>query len=376
MMSAPTPCFTSPEEKQLYTKKDIQIQEFNLTFNNISFIIKLFLDEEKQLINILSNPKEKFIRVQYERCLSMEELISKNKQFKSFDNLDEALSLLIELFKKNKIVIKEYKENLQIKLEIKLLSLSGNEQTFDIDLYKKEINKDALIDQLITKTISLEKELDEIKKDNEKRDKEIELLKSTVNELKKEIENKNQINQIPNECCMNSRIVNDKSIEFVINHLKKIYNVNNDNIKFKPKLLYRATRDGFDSSSFHKKCDYIKGTLILIENNKGIRFGGFTMGTWDGNYIAKIDENAFCFSISLKKIYKVIKGKEAIRSDPRYGPVFLNDIFGFRKDNLKMGEAYYSTACNYDGCELDYEINGGEKDIYVEKMEVYQILFE
>jgi hypothetical protein len=375
-MSAPTPCFITPGEKLLTTKKDIQMQEYNLTFNNITFKIKLFLDEEKQQINILSNPNEKFIRVQYERLLSMEELIAKNKQFKSFDSIDEAFALLMELFKKNKIIIKEYKENLQLKLEVKLLSLSGNEQSFDINLYKKEIKKDILIDQLITKTISLEKELDEIKKDNEKRDKEIEILKKTVNELKKEIENKSQINQISNECCMNSRIVNDKSIEFVINHLKKIYHVNNDNTKFKPKLLYRGSRDGFEASTFHKKCDYIKGTLVLIENNKGIRFGGFTMGTWEGNYIAKIDENAFCFSISLKKIYKVIKGKEAIRSDPKYGPVFLNDIFGFRKDNLKMGESYYITACNYEGCELDYEINGGEKDIFVEKMEVYQILFE
>jgi len=372
MMSAPTPCFITPKEKQLNAKNE----EFNLTFNNIKFKIKLFLDEEKQLINILSNPNKNFIRVKYERLLSMNELISKNKQFKSFDTLDEALTLLIELFKKNKIIIKEYKENLQLKLEVKLLSLSGDEQSFDIDLYKKDINKDELIDQLISKTISLEKELDEIKKDNEKRDKEIELLKNTVNELKKGIENKNQINQPINEGCMNSRIVNDKSLEFVIKHLKKIYHIENDSKKFKPKLLYRGSRDGFEASAFHKKCDYIKGTLILIENDKGIRFGGFTMGTWDGDYIAKMDENAFCFSISLNKIYPVIKGKEAIRSDPRYGPVFLNDIFGFRKDNLKMGEVYNITACNYNGIELEYEINGCEKNLYVEKMEVYQVLFE
>ena len=376
MMSAPTPCFITPDEKPLITKKDIKIEEYNLIFNSITFKIKLFLNEEKQRINILSNLEEKFIRVQYERLLSMEELIAKNKQFKSFDTLDEALSLLIELFKKNKIVIKEFKENLQLKLEVKLLSLSGNEQSFDIDLYKKEINKDALIEQIITKTISLENELNKIKKDNEKRDKEIEMLKNTVNELKKTIENKNQINQIINEYSLNSKIVSDKSFEFIINHLKKIYHINNDNKKFKPKLLFRSSIDGFEASSFHKKCDYIKGTLVLIENNKGIKFGGFTMETWDGKYIAKMDENAFCFSISLKKIYPVIKKKEAIRSDPKYGPVFLNDIFGFRKDNLKIGEVYSNNACYYEGCKLDYEINGGEKDIYVDKMEVYQILFD
>ena len=165
-------------------------------------------------------------------------------------------------------------------------------------------------------------------------------------------------------------------MKFVVNELKNIYNITNDNKIFKAKLLYRGSRDGFESKIFHSKCDYIKGTLILVENNKGIKFGGFTKETWDGKYTAKLDENAFCFSISLKKIYRIIKNKEAIRVDAKFGPVFLNDIFGFRKENIEFGEVYAKIHCNYSGCENDFEINGGEKNIIVEEIEVYHIFFE
>ena len=92
--------------------------------------------------------------------------------------------------------------------------------------------------------------------------------------------------------------------------------------------------------------------------------------------MAKKDEDAFCFSISLKKIYKVIENKEAIRCKSNYGPVFLNDVFGFRKRDLSVGEAYSKPACNYSGFEFDCEINGCEKNIYVNEMEVFQVLFE
>lgn len=40
--------------------------------------------------------------------------------------------------------------------------------------------------------------------------------------------------------------------------------------------LFRGTRDGFSSSTFHSKCDGQGATLILILSDKGKVFGGFT----------------------------------------------------------------------------------------------------
>ena len=398
MEEAPTPFFEANKKENINNiTKDIH--EFTLTFNdNKSFKIKSFLNEEKKIIIISAILNEEFSIMEYEKLLTLDELIKQNKQFKTFDYINEAFYLIIKLFEKGKMTIKEYIENELVKLKIKLLSLSGDEQSFDIDLNKKEINKDIIINKLISKIIFLEKELKDMKKENEKRDKEIESLKDIINKLKdnknneSDKNNENNYNNNKNNnnkknnitlnnnneynFFMNSRIVNERSLKFIVNELKNVYNIINDNKIFKPKLLYRGSRDGFESKIFHSKCDNIKGTLIIIENNKGIKFGGFTKETWNGEYKAKFDENAFCFSISLKKIYKVIKNKEAIRVDPKFGPVFLNDIFGFRRDNINYGETYATVHCNYSGLENDFEINGGEKIIDVNDLEVYNVLFE
>ena len=83
-----------------------------------------------------------------------------------------------------------------------------------------------------------------------------------------------------------------EELEYIKNACK-----NNDqlliNRNFKPKLLYRATKDGDYSSVFHKKYDNIRDTLTLVKTNNGFIFGGY-----------KKDDKVFCFSIDLQKIYK------------------------------------------------------------------------
>ena len=51
-------------------------------------------------------------------------------------------------------------------------------------------------------------------------------------------------------------------------------------------LLYRGTRDGMNSSSFHNKCDYQGPTICLYKNDKGNIFGGYAYIQWtnDGKY--------------------------------------------------------------------------------------------
>ena len=123
-------------------------------------------------------------------------------------------------------------------------------------------------------------------------------------------------------------------------------------------------------------CDNIKGILILVKNDKGIKFGVFIKKTCDGDYNSKKDENAFCLSIPLKKINKIIKNKEDIRYDPNLGHVFLDDIFGFRKENLQNGESYINYHCHYLRYKLDFEINDVEKIIKPDEIKVFHIFFE
>ena len=42
---------------------------------------------------------------------------------------------------------------------------------------------------------------------------------------------------------------------------------NNLNVPFEWKLIYRATRDGFDTNGFHSKCNGVSNTLSLIQSD-------------------------------------------------------------------------------------------------------------
>ena len=73
--------------------------------------------------------------------------------------------------------------------------------------------------------------------------------------------------------------------------LAKIFKEQNNETKkkFKPNLLFRATRDGDNGLIFHKKCDNIKDTLTLVKTKTGNIFGGYTSETWNGNNYKKDD---------------------------------------------------------------------------------------
>jgi hypothetical protein len=47
------------------------------------------------------------------------------------------------------------------------------------------------------------------------------------------------------------------------------------------KLLFRASDHGFSSESFHKFCDHIPHTLVLIKTNYNKIIGGYTPLKWN-----------------------------------------------------------------------------------------------
>ena len=114
----------------------------------------------------------------------------------------------------------------------------------------------------------------------------------------------------------------------ILKHEQEIENVTQRiqgyfNKKIQYSLLYHAKAEGDKASTFHKKCDKAKNSLVLIMDSFGNRFGGFTMRDWGGNCIKKKDETAFIFSIDKHKIYGVLPDKDAIGCYPTFGPIFL-----------------------------------------------------
>ena len=139
-------------------------------------------------------------------------------------------------------------------------------------------------------------------------------------------------------------------------------------------LLYRGTRDGDKAQDFHDKIDGISKTLCVIRTPKGL-FGGYTEETWDGDNCNKIDENAFCFSLTLGKIYELNEGEGAIICKNDYGPIFRSNFLLKDKYFEKNDICYPKTPyCNVE--VNNKELSGGEKNPKIIEFEAYQIIFE
>ena len=139
-------------------------------------------------------------------------------------------------------------------------------------------------------------------------------------------------------------------------------------------LVYKAfDADVGDSSKiFHERCDKLKMSLVLIETDKDIRFGGFTTKSWGGNCLKKIDNKAFVFNLDNNKIYDVINNEPAIGCYPKFGPVFFGCQIRIYDEFFTKGGTTCHKGLNYR-TTLDYELNNGEQKFFIKDIEVYNI---
>ncbi len=159
-------------------------------------------------------------------------------------------------------------------------------------------------------------------------------------------------------------------------------------------LLYRATRDGFEASAFHAKCDGKANTVTIIKTNGDYVFGGYTAADWDyylgltpitWNY-SEYDSSAFLFSLRRNSVsnnfkFMVIHPQHAIYSLPSFGPIFGRgyDIKIVDKSNINTGSN--TNFCHSYQCPSGYSYGdtsnaflAGTYDGWLtSEIEVYQI---
>lgn len=170
----------------------------------------------------------------------------------------------------------------------------------------------------------------------------------------------------------------------------KILSVANQNVltqlcKFddqKWTLIYRASRDGFESKNFHLKCDTLHNTISIIKSSNGNIFGGFTSAAWSINNEYADDPFAFIFSVVNEKcepfLIPCLESADAIYCSENYGPCFgWCDIKIADKANLNtvsfsnLGFTYEHK--NFSFHSLDARtILAGSKRFQVEDIEVFK----
>lgn len=369
-----------PKEKGNNIISLIKSTEYKLEYKNKTYITTLSMTSDKQYFNIQSK-EEGNITYYFESQMKLEELMKFDKIFRTCDDIEEALVSFNSIFTSEKNSIKEA-INDKLIIIINIRQLDGSFKAKDLELLKKSLNKDTIIDNLC-------KQIDELKENNNKLLNEMNIIKSENNNFKNTIDEMvnwkaeiiKEINELKNKVDIyelklfriDSNIITNKNdYDFIIERLKKIY-PDKENILIELNLLYRATIDGDGASDFHSKCDKFKNTLVIVKTKKGLRFGGFTSESWGGTGDKK-DKNAFCFSLDKMKIYNCKKGNAAIFAHPNSGPAFENCIFEVKDKCFETGG-----LCNinnfYDNQETDYEINDGDEQFSVQNVEVFGVTF-
>ena len=120
------------------------------------------------------------------------------------------------------------------------------------------------------------------------------------------------------------------------------------------RLLYRASRDGFQASSFHAKCDNQPRTLTIVRGDSVCLFGGFAAVAWDSTSKYMADPHAFLFSIvnftNTPQVFPLKAGNEqSIYCDAASGPSFGSGHDLFIADDSHVKSTSYSVlGCSYD----------------------------
>ena len=194
--------------------------------------------------------------------------------------------------------------------------------------------------------------------------------KTSIKESSESEQNQHLFHQRIQQYSVKGEIIhNREELELITKMMNKI------NKKVIINLLYKATADSDKAQAFHEKCDKAQSSLVLIETDKGKRFGGFTTSSWSGDCIDKKDEDAFIFSLDKMKVYRNIPGEDAIGCYPNFGPIFLGCQIRIYDNAFSKGGTTFEKGSNYE-TEEDYELTGGDTEFNVKEIEVYEVIVE
>ena len=352
-MSAPKPSSTTEKKEKNYII-ELDSKSYNLSFIlSDSLIIISFIDN-------ISIPQKI-----YEEKFSYDSISKKSKIFKIYDSIEEIYHNLI-----NFMNIKKY--SIEMNNNSIIINFNLDVGKFDLELSLKKTNMNDSINFLIEKVKFL---IEENKNSKEK----INLLLEENKEIKNKINlliNENELlkqnnKKEENNLFKGSTIIqSDEEKKIIDNWILK-------NTKKNTTLIYKAKKDGDDSSIFHSKCDNMGPLLIIIQTTSGYRFGGYTSKSWTkpNSSIWIKDELAFVFSLNLLRKFEIKIPEQAIGHYGSDGPVFgYGHCIHIVSECLHNNKSYHDSSSSYEG--MNQLIFVKEKYFTVADYEVFQIKFQ
>ena len=347
-MEAPKPTIEPIE----IWKDDIK---YILTLKNLSNKLEIVIEDNSLINNFYIN------------TYSKEELSNLSNFFNMFEDINDIIPSIVDMIKNNQYKINNSNNEISIEISPNIKNVKNilfNLKEGEIDtniLLKKLLNIIKKIENenknLKERILRVEKSL-EIKEEKEKKEKE--------EKEKKEKEEKEKKMKL---LFKDTTLLSDEEKLIIDNWIL-------ENVEKKYNLLYKISRDGDASSTFHSKCDGKGPTIVIIQTTAGYKFGGYTSINWDTSSSYKKDELAFIFNLIKKKkfLLKSDKVNNAIWTGSGYGPIFGGGHDFYISNNCKSASNGCNTPHSYD-CDEKNGITGGQNNFYVKEMEVFQVEF-
>lgn len=144
--------------------------------------------------------------------------------------------------------------------------------------------------------------------------------------------------------------------------------------------IYKASNSDKTPQAFHKACDGIAHTLVLVKSGE-YTFGGYTDAIWSSDRIGVQKESklSFLFSVNNRKKFfiKQDQFKNGIYCRQNCGPVFGKgglDLFVCNGSFPVNG----SSPCSYETDSISFGFTGSEKyqEFEIEDYEVFRVIFK
>ena len=342
----------------------------------------------------------------YKKTFLVEEFNYYVEGYKKFENIEDIQQELISNIKKGCIQINQLDESTKLvkiilnnsfQLSIKLNKVHIIFESNDIErISKQQVEEINFTKNMISKISS---NLQKCEEDNKNNDVNLNNLKNKASKLydifyqfKKN--QKSQIpkqinNQGPSEEVMLTltkeeryRILGIKSD--IVHTLQELFYLSrclSQEKATKLDLLFKGPYQNFSAIIYHSSLDNIVPCLILVETDKGARFGGFTNQTWKGENVYKKDPTAFLFSLNYLEKYP-------IRQDCVSNAIFVkgDHLFSFGKGDLIIydqcnrkyckSEFPRSYMCLNNQVDPRYRLTKYYNEFIVKDLEVFLVSFE
>lgn len=390
-------------EKTLFEEKLRPIELFNTSVENVLSISLRLLTKNKSFYN--KNNELLVVTEFYQDIYTIEELKNNIKGFEFFTELIDFKRAIIAGIEKKEFELLIIKNTVLLNVNIKnyfnitktfsiiarpsINKIFQGKNSLDKNNYtNKEISCRNNFNKKNTKIILDEKEKENISENNSTLIKKKLRNKEIVQTINKQdisdnlIENQKSQNESFNisidetkielpEFQMDSLAQESKIIEKMEQEILIGDAISNSPDK-KYRLIYRASRDGDSANKFHYLCDKYSNLIILIETQKGLKFGGYTSSKFRSSSHLKFDNNAFLFSLDQMKIFNILPGHYAIYCYDNTGPCFS-------KGSLYVPNSFFTKygktriAGGPFQFRKDYELNNGKEKFLIKELEVFQV---